>query len=159
MLDLIACVWLKGIPSDKFWITWPILALLVAVVALLGAVLQRLLGAAGTFLTVIIIILFGKPSAGGANGVPYLPGFWTAIGPYLPPRNFYILLRNTVYFGGNGTAQALIILLAYLVVLAVIIGILDWRRRPDREVPGVTHETEAEAAVAAGAAAGAGAAF
>lgn len=148
VLDLIACVWLKGIPSDKFWIVWPIMTLIVAVVGLFASVMQRLLGAAGTLVTVIIIILFGKPSAGGANGVPYLPGFWTAIGPYLPPRNAYILLRNSVYFDGNGISQALIILLAYLVVFAVILGIFDWRRRRDPELP-IDRETEAQAAFAA----------
>jgi hypothetical protein len=42
----------------------------------------------------------------------------------------------------------LIVLLAYLVVFAVILGILDWRRRPEPEL-GVDRETEAEAAAAA----------
>jgi hypothetical protein len=148
LLDLIACSWFSGYPTDKFWVVWPILALILLVVGLFAAVLQRLVGAAGTLLTVVIIILFGKPSSGGANGVPYLPGFWTAIGPYLPPRNAYILLRNTVYFGGNGTAQALIVLLAYAVVFAAILGILDWYRRPAPELP-ITRETEAQAAAAA----------
>jgi hypothetical protein len=148
VLDLIACVWLNGIPSDKFWIVWAIMALIVAVVGLFAAVMGRLLGAAGTLVTVLIIILFGKPSAGGANGVPFLPGFWLAIGPYLPPRNAYILLKNTVYFGGNGTAQALIILLAYFVVFAVILGILDWRRHTAPEGP-ITRETEEAVAATA----------
>jgi hypothetical protein len=142
LVDLIAGPWLNGIPGDKFWTLWPIMALVMSVTALFGAVLQRLLGAAGTVLTVCVIIWLGKPSAGGANGVPYLPGFWTAIGPYLPPRNAYILMRNTVYFGGNGTAQALIVLLAYFVLFTVILGLLDWYRRPAPETPDVTPETE-----------------
>lgn len=149
VLDLIACIWLNGIPRDKFWIAWPIMALIVSVVALFAAVMQRLVGAMGTILTVIVIILFGKPSAGGANGVPYLPDFWRAIGPIFPPRNAYILLRNTIYFGGHGTTEALVVLLAYGVVLGVVIGIFDWRRRPDREVTSMTRETEAQAAAAA----------
>ena len=61
---------------------------------------------------------------------------------YLGPRNAFILMRNSVYFGGNGTAQALIILLAYLVVFGAILGILDWYRRSAPEVPDVTPETE-----------------
>jgi hypothetical protein len=142
VLDLIAGPWFNAIPSDKFWIAWPIMALTIAVVGLLAAVLQRLVGAAGTLLTVIIVILFGKPSAGGANGVPFLPGFWREIGPFLPPRNAYVLLQHSVYFGGNGTSQALIILLAYFAVFAVIIGIFDWRRRSDPPLP-VSRETEA----------------
>ena len=118
------------------------MALIMSVVALFAAVLQRLLGATGTVLTVVVIIILGKPSSGGANGVPYLPAFWTAIGPYLPPRNAFILMRNTVYFDGHGTTQALIILLAYLLVFATILGILDWYRRPTPETPEVTPKTE-----------------
>lgn len=143
LIDLIAGPWLGGIPSGKFWILWPIMALIMSVVALFAAVMQRLFGALGTLLTVFVIILLGKPSSGGANGVPYLPGFWTAIGPYLPPRNAFILMRNTVYFDGHGTAQALIILLAYFLVFATILGVLDWYRRPAPKIPDVTPETEA----------------
>jgi hypothetical protein len=70
----------------------------------------------------------GNPSSGGATGVPYLPTFWRDLGPFLPPRNGYILLHHTIYFGGHGTTEALIIMLAYLAVAAGILGVLDWRR-------------------------------
>jgi hypothetical protein len=149
VIDLIAGPWLGGVPSDKFWILWPIMALGMSVVALFAAVMGRVLGAVGTLLTVFVIILLGKPSSGGANGVPYLSGFWAAIGPYLPPRNLYILMRNTVYFGGNGTTQALIILLAYFVVFAIILIILDWYRRPAPEIPEVPPERDAAIAAVA----------
>ncbi|MEU0430752.1 hypothetical protein ABZ153_03705 [Streptomyces sp. NPDC006290] len=142
LVNLVVCTWLKGYPAHKFWIVWPILALIIAVVALIAAVLQKLLGAAGTLVTVIVVMLFGNPSSGGANGVPYLPAFWRAIGPYLPPRNAYILLRNTIYFDGQGTTQALIVLLLYLVVPAVALVLLYRFRTPDSPV---TPETEAEA--------------
>ena len=72
-VDLIVCYWLQGFPSDKFWITWPICSLIVAVVAFVAAILQKLIGAAGTLLTIIVVILFGNPSSGGATGYPYLP--------------------------------------------------------------------------------------
>ncbi|MEU8795305.1 hypothetical protein [Streptomyces sp. NPDC048643] len=143
VVNLIVCYWLQGYPSQKFWIVWPIVSLIIAAVAFVAAVLQKLLGAAGTLVTVIVVILFGNPSSGGANGVPYLPGFWHAIGPYLPPRNAYILLRNTIYFDGHGTTQALIVLLLYLVVPAAALGFLNWFRTP--QIP-VAPETEVEAA-------------
>ena len=127
-VDLIVCYWLQGFPSDKFWITWPICSLIIAVVAFVAAILQKLIGAAGTLLTIIVIILLGNPSSGGATGVPYLPTFWRDIGPYLPPRNAYILLHHTIYFNGHGTTQALTVLLIYLGVGAVILGVLDLRR-------------------------------
>jgi hypothetical protein len=101
-------------------------------VALLCDVLRRLVGPVGIFLTVIVVIQFGNPSSGGANGVPYLPDFWRDLGPFLPPRNAYLLLRDTVYCDGHGIGQALTVLLAYTVIAGVLLIILDWfvDRRP-----------------------------
>jgi hypothetical protein len=130
-VDLVVCYWLQGFPSSKFWIVWPICSLIVAVVAFVAAVLQKLIGAAGTLLTIIVIILLGNPSSGGATGVPYLP-----------PRNGYILLHNTIYFNGHGTTQALTTLLVYFGVAAVILGLLDWFRS---EAPVPADVTEAAA--------------
>ena len=127
-VDLIVCFWLQGYASSKFWIVWPICSLIIAAVAFVAAVLQKLIGAAGTLLTIIVVLLFGNPSSGGANGVPYLPTFWRDIGPYLPPRNAYILLHHTIYFNGHGTTQALTVLLIYLGVAAAILIVLDLRR-------------------------------
>jgi hypothetical protein len=143
-VDLIVCYWLQGFPSSKFWIVWPICSLIIAVVAFVAAVLQKLIGAAGTLLTIIAVILVGNPSSGGATGVPYLPTFWRDIGPYLPPRNAYILLHHTIYFNGNGTTQSLTVLLIYLAVAAVILGVLDWRRS-EASVPADAAEAAAMA--------------
>ena len=123
VIDLITTYWLKGLPSDSFWIAWPIMALIILSVAMLAAVLRRVVGPLGIFLTVIVVIQFGNPSSGGANGVPYLPAFWSDLGPFLPPRNAYLLLRNTVYFDGHGIGQPLAVLLAY----TVIAGSAPWR--------------------------------
>lgn len=125
VVDLIVCPWLQGIPSSKFWIAWPVITLTIATVAFLGAILQKLIGSAGTLLTVIIVILFGNNASGGANGVPYLPTFWRDIGPFLPTRNAYILLHQTIYFSGHGTTEALTVLLVYLAVTLVILILLD----------------------------------
>ena len=148
LVNLIAGPWLNSYPTDKFWIVWPILVLITMTVALFAVVMHRLIGGAGTLVTVIVIILFGKPASGGSFGPPYLPDFWRTIGPFLPPRNALVLLKNTIYFNGNGIAQALIFLLAWLVVFAVIVGVLDWYRRPAPELP-VSREVEAQAAAAA----------
>lgn len=63
-------------------------------------------------------------------GCSYLPAFWRYIGPYLPPRNAYILLRNSIYFDGHGTTQALIVLLLYLAIPAVALVLLYRFRTP-----------------------------
>lgn len=149
LINLIVVPWLGGYPSSKFWIVWPILALVIYAVAMVAAVLRRLLGAFGTLLTIIIIIiLLGNPAKGGANGVYYLNSFWQDIGPYLPPRNAYILLHNTIYFNGSNTTQALVVLLIYAVVFAGILGVLDWYHTPTPTEP-VTPETADEAAAMA----------
>lgn len=145
VVDLIATYWLEGLPSASFWIAWPIISLIILVVALVAAVLQRVLGPLGVILTVIVVIQFGNPSSGGSNGAPYLPSFWHDIGPFLPPRNAFILLRNTLYFGGNGIGQALTVLLIYTVVAGAILGFLDWYRSPELSVPGLDEETAADA--------------
>src|SRR5215469_6862799 len=142
VIDIIACYWLGGFPTSSFWIVWPICTLIITTVAFICTVLQHLLGAAGTLLTIILIIQFGNPSSGGANGVPYLPAFWRDIGPYLPPRNAYILLHQTIYFDGHGTSLALGVLLIYLVVTAVA-GYFLWFRQPRGLI---TPDTEAQTA-------------
>lgn len=144
LVDLIVCYWLRGFPSEKFWITWPICSLIVAVVASVAAVLQKLIGPAGTLVTVIAMILLGNPSSGGATGVPYLPGFWRDLGPYLPPRNAYTLLHRAIYFNGNGTSHALINLLIYLGAAAIVLIVLD-RRRFEATVPADATEAAAMA--------------
>jgi hypothetical protein len=149
VMDLIATYWLKGLPSASFWIVWPIISLIILTVALFAGVMRRLLGPAGILVTMIAILQFGNPSSGGANGVPYLTSFWRDIGPFLPPRNAYLLLRNTVYFDGNGIGQPLTVLLVYTIITAVIIGFLDWYRSPPLSVPGLDAEsTDAAAATA-----------
>ena len=95
-------------------------------------------GPLGIFLTVIVVIQFGNPSSGGANGVPYLPSFWRDLGPFLPPRNAYLLLRNTVYFDGHGIGQPLTVLLAYAVIAGALLFVFDWFiDRPSLSVPGI----------------------
>ena len=142
VVDLVVCYWLQGFPSSSFWVVWPICSLIVAVTAFLAAVLQKLFGRVGTLLMMILILQLGNPSSGGATGVPYLPTFWRDIGPYLPPRNAYILLHHAIYFNGHGTTQALTVLLVYLGVAGLILGLLDWFRS---EAPVPADATEAAA--------------
>jgi hypothetical protein len=149
VLDLIVTYWLEGLPAASFWISWPILSLIILVVALFAAVMRRLLGPTGILVTLIVILQFGNPSSGGSNGAPYLTTFWDTIGPFLPPRNAFLLLRNTLYFDGNGIAQSLMVLLVYAVVGAVVLGFLDWYRSPEPSIPGINESDAAGAAAVA----------
>ncbi len=148
VIDVLVTFWLEGLPSASFWVVWPILALIILVVALVTSVLRRVLGPLGVLVTVILLIQFGNPSSGGANGVPYLPGFWSDLGPFLPPRNAFLLLRDTVYFDAQGILQPLAVLLAYAVVAGGILTFLDWYRSPK---PVADAQPDLDASAAAGA--------
>lgn len=149
VVDLIATYWLQGVPERSFWIVWPIVSLIMLVVSLFTAVLRRLLGPAGIMVTLILILQFGNPSSGGSNGVPYLTSFWSGVGPFLPPRNAFLLLRDTVYFDGHGVGQPLAVLAAYGVVAAVALAFLDWYRSPELQTPGLDEADAAGAATTA----------
>ena len=60
----------------------------------------------------------------------------------MPPRNAYFLLHNAIYFHGHGTTQALVVVLIYFVIPAVVLSLLGWFRSP--RIP-ITPDTEAEA--------------
>ena len=130
VLDLIAGPILGAYPNvgSNFWWLWPEFAFIAFAVALLAAVLQRLIGPMGTLVTVIIVVFIGNPSTGGGNGVAFLPPFWQAIGVILPPRNGLYLIRNTLYFGGNSITVPIIVLAIYVLAGAALVTVFSWGR-------------------------------
>jgi hypothetical protein len=126
--DLIAGPVLSGIPSGHFLELWGIFAFLMLAVAFAAAALQTVFGAAGTLIVIVVFVVFGAPAAGGSLARPFLPGFWSTIGPFLPPGAGTTLVRNTIYFDGNGVGQPLVVLAAYLI--AGVVVVLGSRRRP-----------------------------
>lgn len=150
LVAVIAIFLLQALPVAMFWISIPIMTLIILSVALFAAVLRRLFGPVGIFLTVIIVIQFGNPSSGGANGVPYLSGFWSELGPFLPPRNAYLLLRDAAYFGGHGIGEPLTVLLIYAALSAALLVAFDWFiDKPALSTPGIKDEDANSAAVLA----------
>ena len=88
----------------------------------------------GTLVVFFFFIVLGGSSYGG-SGIPLLPPFWHAIGPYLPPQNAVVLIRNTLYFDGNGTTHAYITLGIY-VLAGLVLGFLYYRFRPQKPPEG-----------------------
>jgi hypothetical protein len=121
LTDLIAGPLLGGIPSGHFLELWGVFAFLMLAVAFAAAALQTVFGAIGTLIVIVVFVIFGAPSAGGSLARPFLPGFWSTIGPFLPPGAGTTAVRNTLYFGGNGITQALLVLAAYLVAGGAIV--------------------------------------
>jgi hypothetical protein len=147
LTDVIAGPVLGGIPDGHFFELWGIFTLVMLAVAFAAAGLQLLLGAAGTLIVIVAFVIFGAPAAGGSLSRPFLPGFWATIGPFLPPGAATTLIRNTIYFDGNGILQPVVVLAAYLVAGTLVV--LGARRRSTPQ----PSEAEADVETAASAAA------
>lgn len=107
---------LSALPNGNFWG----LALVGALVAFgAGAVtmaLQVALGVLGIGVAVLLFVILGNPSAGGAYARALIPPFWRSIGAFFPPGAGTDAVRSVAYFGGANTAAPLFILGCYCVI-------------------------------------------
>ncbi|MEV4880653.1 DUF3533 domain-containing protein [Streptomyces cyaneofuscatus] len=108
-------------------------ALVVFSVGMTTLALEALTGIVGIGLAVLIIVIAGNPSAGGAFPLPMLPDFWRAIGPALPPGAGTWVARSIAYFQGNAITGPLLVLSAWAVVGTALTLLLSMRRRAGRD--------------------------
>jgi hypothetical protein len=125
---------LLGALPGAFWPTAATGALLVFGAGALTTAMQVAFGVVGIGLAVLLFVILGNPSAGGAYARPLLPPFWRAIGAFLPPGAGTDSIRSVAYFGGADTARPLCILGGYavvgLVATTVLTVVLAPARRP-----------------------------
>ncbi|WP_190124498.1 DUF3533 domain-containing protein [Streptomyces inusitatus] len=117
---------------------WGLGALLVFTVGAITLALQGLAGIVGIGLAILLVVVLGNPSAGGAYPYPLLPPFWREIGPALPPGAGTFAARSIAYFRGNGAAGPMLILAAWAVAGALITTVCALRRpaRAPADPPG-----------------------
>ena len=115
-------------------------ALIVYCAAVVTMAFQVLFGTLGVALTLILFVVLGNPSAGGAYPAPLLPGFWRVISPALPNGAGVEALRRIVYFGSYAIAGNLIILALYIVVgvAVALVGTFVLNRRATSGKPADT---------------------
>ncbi|MGW4231423.1 DUF3533 domain-containing protein [Streptomyces sp. NPDC004980] len=106
-------------------------ALVVFAVGMITLALEALTGIVGIGLAVLIVVIAGNPSAGGAFPLPMLPDFWRAIGPALPPGAGTWVARSIAYFKGNAVTGSLLVLSAWAVVGTAVTLLSAMRRKPD----------------------------
>ncbi|MGX1881868.1 DUF3533 domain-containing protein [Streptomyces sp. NPDC055287] len=99
---------------------WGLGALVVFAVGALTLALQALTGIVGIGLAVLIVVIAGNPSAGGAFPLPMLPPFWETIGPALPPGAGTWAARSIAYFEGNAISGPLQVLSIWAIAGVVI---------------------------------------
>jgi hypothetical protein len=93
---------------------------------------QVLFGVIGIGVTVLVFVILGNPSAGGAYQPPMLPPFWRAISTPLPNGAGVDCVRRIVYFGSHGITGYLIVIGSYAVAGAVAIAASRIQRRRAR---------------------------
>ncbi|WP_431045158.1 DUF3533 domain-containing protein [Streptomyces sp. P1-3] len=137
---------LDALPGSV-WALWGLGALVVFAVGAATLACQAVAGVVGIGLAILLVVVLGNPSAGGAYPYPLLPDFWRAIGPALPPGAGTWTARSIAYFRGNGVTGPLLVLAAWAVAGAAVTLIASALRgrRPGRgiqlvpPVPGSPH--------------------
>lgn len=95
--------------------------------------LQGLLGVVGIGLAILLVVVLGNPSAGGAYGRPLLPPFWRDVGPALIPGPGTFSVRSVAYFDSVALTGPLLVLGAWAVggvLLTMIAAVARARRVP-----------------------------
>ncbi|MFD6418258.1 ABC transporter permease [Streptomyces sp. NPDC060194] len=114
---------------------WGLGALIVFGVGALTLALQALTGIVGIGLAVLIVVIAGNPSAGGAFPHAMLPPFWQAIGPWLQPGAGTWAARSIAYFGGRDMATSLWVLAAWAVAGVAVTLLMSARRGSGARTP------------------------
>lgn len=99
---------------------WGLGTLVVFAVGAITLAFQGLAGVVGIGLAILLVVVLGNPSAGGAYAYPLLPPFWRAIGPALPPGTGTFAARSIAYFQGNGAGGPMLVLAAWAVAGALV---------------------------------------
>jgi hypothetical protein len=103
-------------------------ALLAFAVGAATSALQAAFGIGGTLIAMVAFIMLGNSASGGAYQGTFTPGFWRAIGPYLPAGAGLSALKGAVYFDGTNIVGRLVVLVLYAAVGALVTVVLAWRR-------------------------------
>jgi len=119
-----------GALTGHFWAIAGVGTLLVLASATVTMALQVLFGTIGIGLTVLLFVVLGNPSAGGAYQSELLPGLWRGVGQALPNGAGTTVLREIVYFGGQGAAPHLWLITGYVVVGTLVALLASGLRRP-----------------------------
>ncbi|WP_329458556.1 DUF3533 domain-containing protein [Streptomyces sp. NBC_01497] len=126
-----------GALPGSVWALWGLGALTVFAVGAATLALQTLFGVVGIGIAILLIVIGGNPSAGGAFPLPLLPDFWRAIGPALPVGAGTWVARSIAYFRGNAVTGPLLVLSAWAVggVLVTLVATALLRGRRAAEPP------------------------
>jgi hypothetical protein len=106
------------------------LGMLVAAGTLTIVGLEGLLGKVGIPLGAITLMLVANPIASAAQPLEFLPEPWGEVGQFFPPGAGATLVRNLSYFPDANIAESWLVLGAWAVGGALLLGVGRLARRP-----------------------------
>lgn len=90
--------------------------------------LRAAVGILAVPLAIVVFVVLGNPSAGGAFGANVIPSFYAAIGRWITPGAGTEGVRSIVYFDNVGVGQPAVALALYAAVgAAMLLGCTAWR--------------------------------
>ncbi|TWP36069.1 DUF3533 domain-containing protein [Leekyejoonella antrihumi] len=107
---------LLGALTGHFWAMAGIGMLLSMCASIFTMGMEALFGIIGVGVSIVLFVVLGNPSAGGAFGYQLLPTFWRVIGPWLPNGAGVDSVRSVVYLGGTDIRFHLAVIAWWLVV-------------------------------------------
>ena len=116
--------------SGSFVPLWAFGTLLVFAVGATTFAFQTLFGVVGIGLAILLFVVLGNPSAGGAYPAELLPPFWRTIGPWLPTGAGTNAVRGIVYFDGAKAASSCYVLAGYALIGSAVTVAFSGVRRP-----------------------------
>jgi hypothetical protein len=133
-----AAVAFAAIPAG-FGVVAALVGLLALSIAATVALVLRLIGSAGTFLTSLGLVILGNATSTGNLPAEYLPPWLQPLSGVLPPGVAVRALRGATYFAGDGVARAVWVLALWSVVPLLLIAVVDEvsrRRAESRKTAG-----------------------
>lgn len=132
--------WAAGVLFDAvpagFWTLALLVGLLALAVAAPAALVLRVIGSGGTFVTSIGLIILGNATSTGNLPAEYLPPWMQPLAGVLPPGVAVRALRGAAHFEDDGVVRALWVLGSWSIVPLLLIAVLDAVRRRRPATPG-----------------------
>lgn len=127
-----AALALYGLESlrGSFWAISAVGALVVFTVSTFTFGLTSTFGTMGIGLAILLFVVLGNPSAGGAFAYDVLSEPWRSVGPYLPNGAGVDAVRSVAYFGAVDLGRPLTVLGAWTIVgllMILIVGMKTYR--------------------------------
>ncbi len=132
-----------GALNGHFWAMAGIGTALSLAASVFTMGMEALFGIIGVGVSIVLFVVLGNPSAGGAFGYQLLPGFWRHIGPWLPNGAGVDAVRSVIYLESYQIWVHIAIIVGWLVLGVIALLLVSrhtywgFRQRPVRQEVGM----------------------